>query len=99
MTRPRNFRFARTLCLLWGLLLPGMVHAAAITTSASGLVAADIQTQVDAFRAALGNPNNGNNAGPLAGGRREINWDGGGAITPSLGATPFTVFENTRGAR
>jgi hypothetical protein len=98
MTRPRNFRFACTLCLLWGLLLPSIVHAAAITTAASGLAAADIQTQVDAFRAALGNPNNGNNAGPLAGGRREINWDGGGAVTPSLGLTPFTVFENTRGS-
>jgi hypothetical protein len=42
--------------------------------------------------------NNGNNPGPLVGGRREINWDGGGATTPSLGVTPFTVFENTRGS-
>ena len=33
---------------------------------------------VDAFRTALGDPNNGNNPGPLASGRREINWDGGG---------------------
>ena len=34
------------------------------------------------------------------GGRREINWDGGGATasSPSLGTT-FDVFLNTRGAR
>jgi hypothetical protein len=35
---------------------------------------ASIQPTVDAFRAALGNPNNVNAAGPLSGGRREINW-------------------------
>ena len=45
---------------------------------AAGPTAAAIQNTVDAFRAALGDPNNGNNAGPLATGRREINWDGGG---------------------
>jgi hypothetical protein len=37
-----------------------------------------IQSTVDAFRAKLGEPNNGNNPGPISGGRREINWDGGG---------------------
>ena len=36
---------------------------------------------VDEFRAALGEPDNLNNPGPLASGRREINWDGGGANT------------------
>src|SRR6059036_281748 len=44
---------------------------------AAGADAASIQSSVDAFRAALGNPNNGNNPGPLLDGRREINWDGG----------------------
>jgi hypothetical protein len=55
---------------------------------------------VDAYRAALGDPNNGNNAGPLAAGRREINWDGGGppVIDGTAPVTPFTVFQNTRGA-
>ena len=38
---------------------------------------ASISTTVDAFRAALGDPNNGNAPG-TTGGRREINWDGGG---------------------
>lgn len=67
---------------------------------AAGPTAASIQSSVDAFRAALGNPNNGNAAGPLASGRREINWDGGGAndsTTPPV--TPFDVFLNTRGSR
>ena len=68
------------------------------TTSQAGEQAVHIQATVDAFRAALGEPNNGNNPGPLAGGRREINWDGGGAVTPSLAGTPFTGFTDTRGA-
>ena len=63
----------------------------------SGATAADILDGVDAFRAVLGNPNNGNAAGPLVGGRREINWDGGGAVNGTAPATPFTVFQNTRG--
>ena len=68
--------------------------------SDSGANAAAITDTVDAFRAALGNPNNANNAGPLANGRREINWDGGGppVIDGTAPATPFTVFQNTRGA-
>src|SRR4029450_12258023 len=54
---------------------------------------------VDAFRAALGGANNGNVTGPLAGGRREINWDGGGSTATSLVPTPFDGFLVTRGAR
>lgn len=57
-----------------------------------------IQPTVDSFRAALGDPNNGNAAGPLASGRREINWDGGGALVAAAAGTPFTGFQNTRGA-
>lgn len=60
--------------------------------------AASIQGTVDAFRAALGNPNNNNDAGPLAGGRREINWDGGGSMVSAAAGTPFTGFQNSRGA-
>jgi len=66
---------------------------------AAGPTANSIQSTVDAFRAALGDPNNGN-AGPLASGRREINWDGGGNNnTTTAPITPFDVFLNTRGAR
>lgn len=65
---------------------------------AAGPTAASIQSTVDQYRAALGAVNNGNNPGPLAGGRREINWDGGGSTATSPGPTPFTTFLQTRGA-
>jgi len=68
---------------------------------AAGPTAASIQSTVDAYRAALGDPNNGNNPGPLTNGRREINWDGGDPnimdTTPPV--TPFNTFLNTRGAQ
>jgi hypothetical protein len=54
---------------------------------------------VDAFRAVLGDPNNANAPGPLTAGRREINWDGGGATNNAPGGTPFNVFQNIRGAQ
>ena len=66
---------------------------------AAGPNSASIQSTVDAFRAALGNINNGNAPGPLASGRREINWDGGGANTTTDPVTPFNVFLNTRGGQ
>jgi hypothetical protein len=59
---------------------------------------ASIQSRVDDFRAALGNPNNGNAPGSLSGGRREINWDGGGATNTAPAGTPFAGFQNIRGA-
>jgi hypothetical protein len=34
---------------------------------------------------------------PLASGRREINWDGGGSTVTTPGTSPFTVFQNIRG--
>jgi len=77
----------------------GVGHAHAQTVyQAAGPTAASIQGTVDSFRAALGDPNNGNN-GPQASGRREINWDGGGSSATSAPVTPFDVFLNTRGAR
>src|SRR5206468_6390943 len=88
-------------------LMIAAITVAAPETSMAGFIpfsvggntpTASIQATVDPFRAAVGNPNNGNAAGPLTSGRREINWDGGGATTSSPGGTPFTVFFNTRGA-
>ena len=76
---------------------PHPVIAPPVVFQASGPNAASIQSAVDQFRAALGGTNNGNAAGPLATGRREINWDGGGATNTSVGPTPFTVFLNNRG--
>jgi hypothetical protein len=70
-----------------------------IVFQAAGPTAASIQSSVDAYRAALGDPNNGNNPGPLASGRREINWDGGGNNqTTAVAGNPFAGFQIIRGA-
>jgi hypothetical protein len=68
---------------------------------AAGTTAASIQSTVDAYRAALGDPNNLNNPGPLQTGRREINWDGGNpnVLDTTAPANPFVVFLNTRGSQ
>src|SRR5262245_57491263 len=66
---------------------------------AAGPDAASIQGTVNAYRAELGNPDNLNNPGPLPSGRREINWDGGGADTTTAPVTPFNVFLNSRGGQ
>lgn len=91
-----------------GRLVMGMALVATIMVSgaaaqplvreATGADVAAIQATVDAFRADLGNPNNANAAGTQAGGRREINWDGGGAgAAAGIFANPMTTFSN-RGA-
>ena len=71
-----------------------------VVFQAAGPTVASIQSSVDAYRAALGDPNNANAPGPLASGRREINWDGGGGNdTTTAPVTPFNVFLNTRGGQ
>ena len=68
---------------------------------AAGPNTASIQGTITAFRAALGDPVNGNTTQELTAGRREINWDGG--VPPSDVTTapvnPFNTFLNTRGAQ
>ena len=82
-----------------GLLLPAASEASAIVFEAAGGDSAAIQATVDLFRTTLGNPNNGNTAGPLSDGRREINWDGGTATTAATtSGTTFAGFQGTRGA-
>lgn len=71
---------------------------APVVFQAAGPDGTSIQASVDGYRAALGDVNNGNAPGPLASGRREINWDGGGSTATSIAATPFAGFLNTRGA-
>src|SRR5262245_1427083 len=78
--------------------MPPVSSGTPITFSASGANAAAIQATVNDFRTALGGIDNLNNAGPIDTGRREINWDGGGATNGTAAVTPFTVFQNTRGA-
>lgn len=75
-------------------------QAAQVTVfQAAGPNVSSIQSAVDQFRAALGGTNNGNTAGPIETGRREINWDGGGSTATSLAPTPFDGFLTGRGAR
>ena len=71
-----------------------------VVFQAAGPNVESIQSSVDGFRTALGGPNNGNAPGPLASGRREINWDGGGGgacerPTPGVVNWPPRVFSNT----
>ncbi len=57
-----------------------------------------IEASVDAFRALLGNPNNGAAPGPHATGRREINWDGVPAAVTNVVHFPNAFF-NTNSPR
>jgi len=69
--------------------------AGPVVYKASGWAPADIQTAVDDFRAALGEPSNGAAPGTQPSGRREINWDG---VPDSLSAPnklPFDFFNTT----
>jgi hypothetical protein len=99
-----RFRHTRMMRLLIAISITGIASlsgpafAVPIVEQASGANAAAIQAAVNAFRADLGNPDNLNAPGPLGSGRREINWDGGGATNGTAAVTPFTVFQNTRGA-
>ncbi len=71
-----------------------------VVFQATGPSAASIQGTVDAFRLALGDPNNGNVPGQPSG-RREINWDGGSTTNLNTVATvgsTLTNFQSTRGA-
>jgi hypothetical protein len=81
--------------------LPSRQFVAPVVFQAAGSSAASIQSTVDAFRTAVGDPNNGNNPGPLQSGRREINWDGGNPniLDTTAPVTPFNVFLNTRGSQ
>lgn len=72
--------------------------AGPVVREAAGANAAAIQAAVDQFRADLGGANNGNTAGSQLFGRREINWDGGGAAANAgVFPIPMTTF-SARGA-
>ena len=78
----------------------GTSDAPPIVFQAAGPDTASIQGAVDSFRAILGD-NNLNNPGPLAKGRREINWDGGNpsVLDTTAPVNPFVTFLNTRGSQ
>ena len=91
--RPISRRWLVVLTALF-LMPPSLAGAGPILFTAAG----NIQGTVDDFRAALGDPLNGNTPGAQPAGRREINWDGGGAaLNASPAGTPFAGFQN-RGA-
>ena len=82
-----------------GVLGAAPAMAGPVVREGSGANAAAIQAVVDQFRADLGGANNGNAPGTQPLGRREINWDGGGATAPlTLDPIPMTRF-SARGAR
>ncbi|MEQ1679916.1 MAG: hypothetical protein ABL950_04865 [Nitrospira sp.] len=78
----------------------GRPFVAPIVFQAAGPDLTSIQGTIEQYRMALGATNNGNNPGPLADGRREINWDGGNPSNTTVSAvgTPFNGFQVTRGA-
>jgi hypothetical protein len=84
-------------------VFPHPTAASSITFSASGADVSAIQGTVDAFRTAVstGGVNNGNTAGSLPNGRREVSWDGGGAAAiATMFASPMNTFNagaTTRG--
>jgi hypothetical protein len=99
--KPRRITLRRlsALATLSFVLTAGSARADFLTFFAGGTSAtSSIQSTVDSFRVALGGSNNGNNPGPLASGRREINWDGGGATTATVSGPMLTAFTNTRGS-
>ena len=80
---------------------PAVASAAPQVFEASGATPADIQTQVDAFRASLGGQNNGiGNGGKFTDGRREINWDAvpDAFSAPNLMPANFFNSNSPRGA-
>ena len=90
-------RYAGVIAGLLFVTSGGAAWAGPVVREASGPTAASIQAAVDQFRADLG-PNNGVTAGSQSGGRREINWDGGGAAAPpTIDPSPMTRFA-ARGA-
>jgi hypothetical protein len=91
-------QFALLSSVAVSLALPGSVFGIQSFSVGGNADPASIQATVDAFRAAAGDPNNGNAPGTI-GGRREINWDGGGNnFNTTISPTPFDGFLNTRGA-
>ncbi|MCC6425852.1 MAG: hypothetical protein IT435_03420 [Phycisphaerales bacterium] len=77
----------------------GSASAATVFAAGGDATTGSIQSVVDGFRNAVGNPNHGNGGGPFTLGRREINWEGA-AIPADPGHMPGNFFNNNalRGA-
>lgn len=91
MTRSTQLKYATLAMLTLTSVVYGTADATPITFSVGGNnTAASIQSTVDAFRGAAGNPQNPNVAGSFPGGRREINWDG----VPDVRSAPNDLPNN-----
>ena len=90
-------RHVQVMVVLLSVSSGGTAWAGPVVREASGPTPASIQAVVDQFRADLG-PNNGVTPGSQPGGRREINWDGGGAGAPPLVEGPTVTRFVPRGA-
>jgi hypothetical protein len=101
MIRNLSMRFVFLFSVVASLVVPGSVFGISTFSVGGTSDPNSILTEVAAFQAALGSPNNANAPGPLSSGRREINWDGGGPPVDANapGGTPFNVFLNTRGGQ
>ena len=77
--------FGRAMAIVAGLTIlsacgsDGTEPGVSVPTPAVFTATGDVAAQVEAFRHALGDPQNGGIAGEQAAGRREITWDGAGA--------------------
>ncbi|MGA5299922.1 hypothetical protein ACPCHT_08340 [Nucisporomicrobium flavum] len=109
--RRRLLQFAVAAAAVPAALLPLTASPAAATTGAAAAPtftkiegaagdAAGLQPTVDAYRALLGEPNNGSTPGSQPAGRREINWDGTPDAQSAPNALPRDFFNTTvpRGA-
>ena len=84
----------RIACIATAAAFMPLSHAQ-LVRSGAGADAGDILAIVNAFRADLGDPNNGNTPGSQGSGRREISWDGGGAAAQAtFFGVPMTTFAN-----
>jgi len=95
--------YPAAVAVLLALLTPSLMFGQSpfVAYSAAGPDGTSIAPVVNAFRSVLGT-NNGNALGPQPGGRREINWDGGGAAAlATVFPNPMTTFNTpplSRGA-
>jgi hypothetical protein len=82
-----------TTALVLALGAAASASAAPVEFAATGAQPADIQSAVDAYRLTLGG-NNVNALGPVASGRREINWDGIPDTLSAPNLMPANFFNN-----
>ena len=92
-------RFSLSIACVLGMASAGLAGGITVLT-ANSHNAEGLEGTVNAFQALLGGDNNGNAAGPIANGRRQINWDAG-VVPFDMPANFFNnagVFPPTRGA-